>query len=143
MLRWLRQDRAPRRATDGAEARSGDAALRLDAKASRAGAIIALHTAGRPVWTPRTYAALARAGYMKNPVAYRSVRMVAEAAASVPWLLYDGAAELDDHPLLALLARPNPHQSGAAFLEALYGHLMVSGNAYAEAVAIDGAIRER
>jgi HK97 family phage portal protein len=130
MLRWLRQDRAGRAP---AAARAGAAP---DAKASKAGAVIAVHTAGRPVWTPRTYAGLARAGFMKNPVVYRSVRMVAEAAASVPWLLYDGAAELDDHPLLRLLARPNPHQSGAALLETLYGHLLVAGNAYAEAVAV-------
>jgi HK97 family phage portal protein len=122
------------------------AANRVEAKASKAGAVIALHTAGRPVWTPRTYAALARAGYMKNPVAYRAVRMVSEAAASLTWLLYDGAAELDDHPLLALLKQPNPHQAGAEFFEALYGHLLVSGNAYAEAVVFpdsgDGGVRE-
>ena len=118
------------------------AAPPLEAKASRAGAVIALHAAGRPVWTARTYVALARAGYMKNPVVYRAVRMVTEAAASVPWLLYDGAAELDDHPLIRLLAAPNPRQSGAGFLEALYGHLLVAGNAYVEAVAVDGEIRE-
>jgi HK97 family phage portal protein len=140
MLGWLRRNGAP---PDGA---AGDSRL-LDAKASKTGAVIALTSAGRPVWTPRTYAALARAGYMRNPVAYRSVRMVAEAAASVPWLLYDGPAELDDHPLLKLLAKPNPHQSGTDFLETLYGHLLVSGNAYVEAVATDaaadgGAIRE-
>ena len=103
---------------------------------------MALHSAGRPVWTPRTYAALARAGFMKNPVVYRAVRMVAEAAASVPWLLKEGTAELDDHPLLTLLAKPNPHQSGADLLEALYGHLLIAGNAYAEAVTVDGAVRE-
>ncbi len=136
MLDWLKQARAP----VGAGGRSD--APGLDAKASKAGAVIALHTAGRPVWTPRTYASLARAGYMRNPIVYRSVRMVAEAGASVPWLLHDGAAELDEHPLLTLLAKPNPHQSGADFLEALYGHLLVSGNAYAEAVSVDGAIRE-
>ena len=113
-----------------------------EAKASRAGTVIALHTAGRPVWTPRTYAALARAGYLKNPVAYRAVRMVSEATASLTWLLYDGAAELDEHPLLALLRKPNPHQAGAEFFEALFGHLLVSGNSYAEAVMIDGAVRE-
>jgi len=79
---------------------------------------------------------------MKNPVVYRSVRMVAEAAASVAWLLYDGRAEIDEHPLLVLLKKPNPHQTGADFFEALYGHLLVSGNAYVEAVAIDGAVRE-
>jgi HK97 family phage portal protein len=113
-----------------------------DQKASRTGAVIALHNAGRPVWTPRTYAALSRAGFMRNPVVYRSVRMISEAAASLSFLLYDGATELDDHPLLKLLKKPNPHQSGADLFGALYGHLLVSGNSYVEAVTIDGSVRE-
>lgn len=138
MLRWLKDARPGL----GWAASATRAAAGLDTKASKAGAVIALTSAGRPVWTPRTYQALARAGYMKNPIAYRAVRLVAEAAASVPWLLYDGAAELDDHPLLKLIARPNPHQSGADLLEALYGHLLVSGNAYVEAVAVAGEVRE-
>ena len=138
MLRWLKDTRPGL----GWAASATRAAAGLDTKASKAGAVIALTSAGRPVWTPRTYQALARAGYMKNPIAYRAVRLVAEAAASVPWLLYDGAAELDDHPLLKLIVRPNPHQSGADLLEALYGHLLVSGNAYAEAVAVAGEVRE-
>ena len=91
-----------------------------EAKASKAGALIALTRPGGRSGRSRSYAALARAGYMRNPVVYRAVRMVAEAAASLPWLLYDGAAELDDHPLLTLLAKPNPRQSAAEFLEALY-----------------------
>jgi len=33
---------------------------------------------------------------MANAIAYRAVRMIAEAAASVPWLLYDGASELEN-----------------------------------------------
>ena len=59
-------------------------------KASRAGPLLAFHGAGRPVWTPRDYAALAREGYARNPVVHRAVRMIAEAAASVPFVLYDG-----------------------------------------------------
>ncbi len=137
MLGWLK-DSAARRGAHGGQSRAPE----LEAKASRTGAIVALHSAGRPVWTPRTYAALARAGYMKNPIVYRAVRLVAQTAASLPFLLHDGAKELDDHPLLALLKQPNPHQGAADFLEALYGHLLVSGNAYVEAVEIDGAIRE-
>jgi HK97 family phage portal protein len=79
---------------------------------------------------------------MKNPVVYRAVRMVAEAASSVPWVLYDGAAELDVHPLLDLLGRPNPRQGAADFQEAVYGYLLVAGNAYVEAVSVEGEIRE-
>ncbi|MBI1239052.1 MAG: phage portal protein [Alphaproteobacteria bacterium] len=111
-------------------------------KASAAGPLLALQTAGRPVWTPRDYEALAREGVMKNPIAYRCTRMIAEAAASVPWLVYEGARELDDHPILGLLAEPNPLQSGAGLMERWYGYLQASGNAYLEAVSIDGAPRE-
>ena len=114
----------------------------VEAKASRTAAVLAFDFMGRPAWTPRDYAALAREGFAKNPVAYRSVRMIAEAAASVPWLLYDGAAEIDRHPLLDLLARPNRQQAGVAFREALVGHLLVAGNAYVEAVELEGTVRE-
>ena len=54
-------------------------------KDSRTGPLIALTSAGRPRWTPRDYAHLADEGFGKNAVAYRCVRMIAEAAASVPW----------------------------------------------------------
>ncbi|MDR3494068.1 MAG: phage portal protein [Ancalomicrobiaceae bacterium] len=111
-------------------------------KSSRAGPLISLHFVGRPVWTPRDYAGLAREGYARNPIVYRCVRLISEAASSVPWLLYQGRHELDRHPLLDLLASPNPRQSGAQWLEELYGHLLVSGNAYIEAVALGGHVRE-
>ncbi len=113
-----------------------------EVRASRTGPLIALQSAGRPVWTPRDYAALAREGYARNPVVHRAVRLVGEAAASVPWLLYEGAHEVTDHPLLDLLARPNPRQTGAALLEEIYGHLLVSGNAYVELVVVAGRPRE-
>jgi phage portal protein BeeE len=96
--------------------------------------LMAWHTPGRPVWPMRDAAAFAREGYARNAVAYRCVRLIAEAAASAP--LKFGPV---DHPLAALLARPNPEQTGIELLEAFYGHLQVSGNAYLEAASIDAA----
>ena len=90
---------------------------------------------GEARWTGRSYAALAREGFMKNPVAHRCVRLVSEAAASIGFLAYQRDGERPDHPALALLARPNGAMTGADFLEALYGQLLLSGNAYVEAVA--------
>jgi HK97 family phage portal protein len=113
-----------------------------EAKASRTGPVIAVSTIGRPVWTPRDYGALAREGYGRNPVVYRSVRMIAEAAASVPVLLYRGEDEIERHPLKDLLARPNGGQAGTGLMEAVYGHLLVAGNAYLEAVSVEGRVRE-
>lgn len=95
---------------------------------------MAWHTLGRPAWPMRDPSAFAREGYGRNAIAYRCVRMIAEAAASAP--LKVGP---DDHPLARLLARPNPEQTGVELLEAFYGHLQVSGNAYLEAASLDEA----
>jgi HK97 family phage portal protein len=111
--------------------------LRPDVKGARFSAA-AFYAVGRPVWTPRDYAALAREGFQKNAVVHRAVRLVAEAAASLPLVLAEGGREVADHPIMALIARPNPREGGARLLESLYGHLMVSGNAYLEAVSLDG-----
>ncbi|MGE7371046.1 phage portal protein [Neorhizobium sp. NPDC001467] len=97
---------------------------------------------GTAHWSGRSYAALARAGFMRNPVAHRAVRMITEAAACVPWLAYEGPEEKADHAALTLLARPNARQVGADFFETLYGHLLLSGNAYVEALAVGGRVRE-
>ncbi len=104
-------------------------------KSSMAGSLIAWSNVGRPKWTPRRYENLAEEGYRKNVVAYRCVNMISTAAASVPWLLYDGeGAEMDAHPLADLLRHPNPAQDGVAFMEEIYSALQISGNAYVEAV---------
>ncbi|WP_210485614.1 phage portal protein [Microvirga antarctica] len=113
-----------------------------EAKASRTQPALSLYMAGHPVWTPRDYGALAREGFQKNAVVHRAVRLIAEAAASLPLVLKEGETELTRHPILTLLGRPNPREGGQRFLESLYGHLMVSGNAYVEAVRIDGSARE-
>ena len=113
-----------------------------ETKRSATAPLIALHQAGRPQWTPRNYAALAQEGFASNAIGYRAVRMIAEAAGSLPWLLYDGDREIAAHPLLELLKKPNPGQPGRDFGEQLYGFLLVAGNAYVEKVEIDGAVRE-
>jgi HK97 family phage portal protein len=113
-----------------------------EAKASRTARILAWESGGRARWTPRDYAALAQEGYVKNAIVHRAVKLVAENAASVTWLLYEGAAESSAHPLLDLLVRPNPRQDGAAFFESVYAYLLLAGNAYIEQVAIDGRVRE-
>jgi HK97 family phage portal protein len=112
------------------------------AKASRAHALVHLDGPGQPVWSPRDYAALAREGYMQNPIVFRAVRMVAEAAASVPLVLWREGREIEAHPLIDLLARPGAGRCQADLLETLYAHLAIAGNAYVEAVAVEGSVRE-
>ena len=90
-------------------------------KSSITGPLIAFDYLHRPVWTPRDYEAFAREGFMQNAIVYRCVRMIAEAAATVPLCLYSGADEIDDHPLLSLMRRPNPYEAGPDLLQAFYG----------------------
>jgi HK97 family phage portal protein len=113
-----------------------------ETKTSRTSQLIAFESGGRARWTPRDYAALAREGYVQNAIVHRAVRLVAEGVGAASFVLYDGAAEHDTHPLLDLIARPNPRQDGSGFLEAVTAHLLLAGNAYVEAVAVDGNVRE-
>lgn len=113
-----------------------------EAKASRTASLVAFFAGGRPRWTPRDYASLAREGFARNAIAYRAVRLIGECAASLPLVLMDGRVEMETHPLLDLMRRPNPRLTGSGLMEAICSHLLVAGNAYVEAVAVDGAIRE-
>jgi HK97 family phage portal protein len=109
---------------------------------SHSGGLLALSLGGAARWGGRDTTALARTGVMQNAVAYACIRKIASAAASVPWLLYEGAAELDSHPLLTLLARPNAREDGASLFERWYAFLQSAGNAYLETVTLDGVPRE-
>ena len=115
------------------------AASTPEIKSSAVGKIVAMQNGGRAAWTPRDAVSLTRSGYLANAVAFRCVRMVAEAAAAIPLCLKDGARSLAAHPLLTLLNSPNAGQDGAGMLEAVYGHLLLHGDAYLEAAALDDA----
>jgi HK97 family phage portal protein len=111
-------------------------------KASPPTPFVAFHGCGSTNWTPRDYRALAREGYAKNAIVYRAVRMIAESAASTPIVLVRDGREVADHQLLDLLKAPNGIEAGADLFEAWFGHLLLSGNAYLEAVFLEGQPRE-
>jgi HK97 family phage portal protein len=93
---------------------------------------------GQAVATPHRYDRLSDEGYRQNVIAYRAVGLVARACASVPMRLYRGSDMLSDHPILSLLARPNPRVRGENFIYNLVGYHLIAGNAYALAVGPDG-----
>jgi len=113
-----------------------------ETKYSRAAKLLAMHSIGHPRWTSRNSASLTREGYERNAVCHRCVRMIAESAAAVPWLMYRGREELIDHPLLDVIERPNPLDTSVSFIEAICSNLLLHGNAYIESVLLDGQLRE-
>ncbi|WP_299894035.1 phage portal protein [uncultured Ruegeria sp.] len=117
--------------------RRGSAEAAPEAKASAAGPVVAWQTGGRVAWSPRDAVSLTRTGFSGNPVGFRSVKLIAEAAAALPLVLQDQAQRFDTHPILSLMRRPNAAQGQAELMEALFGQLLLSGNAYVEAVQAD------
>ena len=112
----------------------------VEAKASATGRVVGVQTSGRVAWSPRDTVSLTRTGFAGNPVGFRSVKLIAEAAAALPLVCQDGCQRFETHPVLALMARPNGAQGRAELLEALYAQLLLSGNAYVEAVGADEGV---
>ncbi|MBI1385714.1 MAG: phage portal protein [Rhizobiales bacterium] len=104
--------------------------------------LVAFHDANSPRWSPRDYGAFAREGFMQNAVVYRSVRLIAEAAASVPLVVTELGRRLDTHPLVELIEGARDTCGAADFFEAWYGYLLVAGNAYCEVATVSGEPRE-
>ncbi|MEM9577239.1 MAG: phage portal protein [Pseudomonadota bacterium] len=119
--------------------RRGGQAEAPEQKASATGPIVAYQTTGRVAWSPRDAQSLTRTGFSANPVGFRSVKLIAEAAAALPLVLQDAAQRYETHPLRDLVERPNPTQGRAELLEALYAQVLLTGNGYVEAVAAEAA----
>ncbi len=104
-------------------------------KASATGRLVAHLNGGRVAWSPRDTVSLTKQAFAGNPVGFRAVKLIAEAAAALPLVLQDNATRFAEHPILKLVAAPNPAQGRAELFEALYGQLLLSGDGYIEAVA--------
>lgn len=120
-----------------------DKIRKVETKASAAARVAVWGTVARVAWSPRDTVSLTRNGFQGNPVGFRAVRLIAEAAAALLVICREDAQRMEVHPVLALLARPNQAQGRAELLEAVYAQLMLAGNAYLEAVqGDDGGVVE-
>ena len=72
----------------------------------------------------RSYEALVRDSYLRNPIAQRAVRIIAEGAAGAPV-----RSNPPDHPVLGLLGGGEP---GPSLIETVAANLLLHGNAYIE-----------
>jgi phage portal protein BeeE len=106
-----------------------------DVKTAATSRLVSLAAGRVSRWLPRALPAQIEAGYARNAVANRCVRLIAEAAATVPFRASDPAVQ-------RLLDRPNAETSGPELWEKLYGYLQLAGNGYLELVTLDGEPRE-
>lgn len=94
----------------------------LPASETKSAPLVALELSRRARFTSTDYTSLCREGYGTNPVVYRCVRLIAEAAASVPMI---GAPDV-------LLSDDT--------MEQFFGYLQLAGRAYLLASVLDGDI---
>lgn len=88
------------------------------------------------------YEDFAKEGYQQNAIVFRCVNEIAQGASSVPFKVFDGDIELDNHPLIDLLNRPSPQFAGVEFFQGVYSHLLLAGNSYVLKTMVSGQPRE-
>ena len=98
-------------------------------------AIMSTYGAGTPIWTPRDYGNLTRAGYQNCATVFACVSKIAKGASRIGWILgkRQSGGEIDEiekHPLLDLLAKPNEFEGGSRLTEKIMSFLLLAGNSY-------------
>jgi HK97 family phage portal protein len=84
-----------------------------------------------PVYPSGAFIPLANHTYRKNELIFRGVNLIIGGVLEAPLKVFDSAGnDLRDHPLEALLRRPNPVMSAAQLWRKTILHLYLAGDAY-------------
>ncbi len=95
--------------------------------------IASLLRMGKAVWMPRDTKAFAKEGYASNVIVFRCVDVIAKSMASIPLVVKQGDEIAGpDHPLVKLLARPNPRTTKSRMVHQLVAFRLITGNSYLE-----------
>lgn len=99
------------------------------------GGLLTFGLEGAPQYPAADYAGNARAGYEKSDIVYACIMERATTAPQAVLRVYDAdGEEVPDHPLRAVVARPNPLMSEFELFELTIIHLDLAGNAFWEKV---------
>jgi HK97 family phage portal protein len=99
---------------------------------------------GQEQINPKNYEAYIAATYKKNPYAYAAVKIISQGFARVDWLCFekkqsrlDKRDEIEEHPILDILRKPNKYESGYQFRLQWMTNLLLTGNSYMEKISLD------
>lgn len=91
-------------------------------------------------WTPDNYENFIAETYLKNRICFRCIFMIAQAISTVEWKLFkwkdDKIEKVENHEVLKLLKRANPHESFNFLLFKWIIYLLSSGNSFIERIKI-------
>jgi HK97 family phage portal protein len=104
---------------------------------------------GQEQLNPKNYEQYIRESYKKNPYAYTAIKIIARCFARVDWLVYEKRNsriekrdEIEEHPLIDLLNKPNKYESGFNFRQKWITNLLLTGNTYIEKVDVNKKPKE-
>lgn len=83
-------------------------------------------------WSERTARTYSSEGYERCVIVSRCVQIVARSVASIPIRIEIGGVEQEKHPLLDLLAKPNPTMAQRVFVETVVAYHQITGCSYVE-----------
>jgi HK97 family phage portal protein len=96
------------------------------------------------IWTPQNYERLSKAGYEQNPAVKACVDLISETVASISWQLFQTSSgedaqpeEIDNHPILDLIHRPNDDQTEKQFKEEVMKNYLLAGNNFTYGIKPD------
>jgi len=108
-------------------------------KVSAAADVIAGWAPGYPQSPKSDFKGLNEEGYAKCMAVYSCVNKIADSVAHIPLCLYRGDEEVEDHPLIKRLQRPNAWTPGYLFWKSFVSFRLLNGNSYLERVLRTGA----
>lgn len=83
-------------------------------------------------WSERTARTYSTEGYERCVIVSRCVQVLARSVASIPIRIEIGGEAQENHPLLDLLAKPNPTMAQRAFMESVVAFHQITGCSYVE-----------
>jgi HK97 family phage portal protein len=83
-------------------------------------------------WNTSSAKAFATEGYQRCVIAARCVSIISQSVATIPIKVNVRGKEVKNHPLLKLLMKPNPTQSGTAFMQSFLSFKLITGTSYVE-----------
>lgn len=97
---------------------------------------------GQTTWLDYDYETKVRYGYELNTTCHTVINELATCGANIPFTLWSGKGsnktQIEDHPLLDLLSRPNPQQSKEMLLFGMIAYLHIGGDSYTEVTRTGG-----
>jgi HK97 family phage portal protein len=91
----------------------------------------------QPHMMPKNFKTYAIEGYRGNDTLYKVINYIITNGAAIPPKLYTDDSmqkEIEKHPLLDKLKRPNPEQNGVNYRKAVLGYYLVAGNSFQYAI---------